>query len=65
MQVIKYDIIIAKYRFIPRQRLCEHIPAEAYAHSSKISITRQRISKETFSTIGWLRFLRDPCRGIV
>jgi hypothetical protein len=40
------------YILIARQRLGKHIPAEAYVRNNRMSITRQRISKEVFSTAG-------------
>jgi hypothetical protein len=50
---------------IARQRLGKHIPAEAYARNNRTSIARQRISKQAFSTIERLCFLRGPCRGVI
>jgi hypothetical protein len=54
---------ILMYRTIAKQWLSKHITAEAYTLIT--SIARQRVSKQTFSTIEWLRFLRGPCRGII
>jgi hypothetical protein len=56
---------IVMYRPIARQRLRKHILAEAYARNNNTSTTRQRISKQTFSTTERLRFLRGPCRGVI
>jgi hypothetical protein len=50
---------------IARQRLCKHIPAEAYARNNRTPISMQRISKRTLSTIESLCFLRVPCRGVI
>jgi hypothetical protein len=52
---------IVTYRPIPRQRLVKYIPAELYAHKNRMSIARQWISKQAFSTIERLCFLRGPC----
>jgi hypothetical protein len=38
------------YRHIPRQRLGENIPVEAYAPNNMSSIARQRIIKQAFLT---------------
>jgi hypothetical protein len=62
LHTIKY---IVTYILIARQRLGKHIPAEAYASNNRTSIARQRISKQAFSTIERLRFLRCPCRGVI
>jgi hypothetical protein len=53
------------YRPIVRQRLGKHIPAGADAHNNRISIATQRISKQAFSTIEWLFFLRGLCCGAI
>jgi hypothetical protein len=53
---------IVTYRPIARKRLCKHLPAGANARN-RTSIARQRISKQAFSTIERLCFLRGPCRG--
>jgi hypothetical protein len=50
---------------IARQRLDKHIPAEAYTRNNRTSIAGQRISKQAFSTIEWMCFLRGPCRGVI
>jgi hypothetical protein len=47
------------------QLLGKHIPAEAYARKNNTSIARQRISKQAFSRIETLCFLRGPCRGVI
>jgi hypothetical protein len=56
---------IVTYRPIVRQRFGKHIPAEAYARNNRKSIAKQRISKQAFSTIEGLCFLRGPCQGVV
>jgi hypothetical protein len=43
----------------------KHIPAEGWARNTMTAITRQRISKQAFSKIERLCFLRVPCREIV
>jgi hypothetical protein len=48
-------------RPIARQRLGKHIPEEACARNNRTSTVRQRISKQAFSTIEGLCFLRGPC----
>jgi hypothetical protein len=53
------------YRPIARQRFGKHIPAEEYSRNSRTSIAKQWISKEAFSTIERLCFLRDSCRGVI
>jgi hypothetical protein len=53
------------YRLIARQRLGKHIPAEAQASNNRTSIARQRISKQAFSTVERLCFLRGPYRGVI
>jgi hypothetical protein len=53
------------YRPVARQRLGEHIPAEANESNNTTSITKQQISKQTLSTIERLRFLLGPCRGVI
>jgi hypothetical protein len=53
------------YRRIARQRFSRHIPSEAYTHNNRTSIARQRISKQAFSTMKRLCFLRGPCRGVI
>jgi hypothetical protein len=53
------------YRPIARQRLGKLIAAEAYACNSRTSIARQRISKQAFSTVGRLCFLRGSCRRVI
>jgi hypothetical protein len=53
------------YRPIARQRLGEHIPAEAYSRSNRTSTTRQRIRKQDFSTIESLCFLLGPCLVVI
>jgi hypothetical protein len=58
--MIHYSENIVMYRPIARQRLDKHIPAEAYYRNNGTSIARQRINKQTFSTIERLCFLRDP-----
>jgi hypothetical protein len=42
-----------------------HIPVEAYVRNNKTSIARQRISKQAFSKIEMLCFLRGPCRVVI
>jgi hypothetical protein len=63
LSTIIYICSIVMCKPIDRQRLCKHIPAEAYAHNMT-SIARQRISKQVFSTIERLWFLHAPCRGL-
>jgi hypothetical protein len=46
------------YRPIDRQRVGKHVPAEAYARNN-------RISKQTFSTVKGLCFLRGSCRWVI
>jgi hypothetical protein len=50
---------------IARQRLGKHIPAEENAPNNRTSIARKRISKQVFSTIERLCFLRGLCRGVI
>jgi hypothetical protein len=54
-----------KYRLIARQRLGKNIPAEVYARNNRTSTARQKISKQVFSTIEGLCFLRVPCGGVI
>jgi hypothetical protein len=58
-------ILWRRDRPIASWQLGKHIPAEAYARNNRTSIARQRISKQAFSTIERLRFIRGPCRGVV
>jgi hypothetical protein len=58
------EMDIGRIGDIARQRLGKHIPAEAYPHN-RTSIARQGISKQAFSTIKRLCFLRTPRRGVV
>jgi hypothetical protein len=53
------------YRPIPRQRFGKNIPTETYARKNRTSIARKRISKQVFSTIERLCFLRGQCRGVI
>jgi hypothetical protein len=55
---------IVTHRPIVRQRFGKHIPAESYARSDRSSIVRQWISKQAFSTIVRLCFLRRPAEGL-
>jgi hypothetical protein len=56
---------IVTYILIARQRLGKHIPALGYARNNRTSIARQRISKQAFSAIKRLGFLRGPCQGVI
>jgi hypothetical protein len=60
-----YMYLIVTYRPFAKQRLCKHIPTEAYARSNRTSIARQRISKQAFSTMQKLCFLCGPCQDII
>jgi hypothetical protein len=51
--------------YIARQRLGKHIPAEVYSRNNRMTIARQRISKQAFSTIERPCFLRRPYRGVI
>jgi hypothetical protein len=53
------------YRPIARQRLGKHIAAEAHERNNWTSTARKRISKQAFSTIERLCFLRVPRRGVI
>jgi hypothetical protein len=53
------------YGLIVRQRLSKHITVEPYARNNRTSITRQLTTKQAFSTIDRLSFLRGPYRGVI
>jgi hypothetical protein len=50
---------------ITGQRLGKLLPAETNTRNNRMSIARQRISKQTSSTIQRLCFLHGPCRGVI
>jgi hypothetical protein len=63
--VFSYIYMCVTYRLIARQRLGKDILASANARSNRKAIVRQRISKQAFSTIERLCFLRGPCGDVI
>jgi hypothetical protein len=57
--------VIVTYMSTARQRLGEHIAARANVHNNRTCIARRRLSKQTFSTLERLCFVRGLCEVVV